>query len=506
MSQSEKTEKHLTIIAKQSSVVFISKILGYFLGFLLNLIIAKYFNVKIMGQYSLLETTIQIVVVFSVFGLNNGLTKYISRYNSVDDTKKVQQIIRIVFVYAAIFSLVGTIGVILLRKILATKVFASQELIIVFFYGSGLILPITFRRIYSGLYRGFKQIKHYIFATEVIRRIIFIVFLLTAIIFDLGNIIYIIVAWILSEVIVNLYLTKKSTDLGINWWSVLAVEPDKEKQLRTEIFHFSSTVIFISFVNFILGKIDRIMLGIYQSAESVGIYRIATLVVVLLGFFHDSSKGIFSSMISELYSSNQMDVLEELYSTITKWIIILSLPLTINIIIFSEVIMNFFGLEYVSGSLALIILALGHTVRISVGANGYILKMSGWEKIVLANNGLLALINIILNMILIPKLGMTGAAISTSLAIAVVNVMKIVEVSYFLDLIPYNKQYLHLAINLFCIVIISFSLSRWWSNLGVLILSTSITFVISIAISSLFINKLEKSLLNKLKNKLANIF
>jgi len=211
-------------------------------------------------------------------------------------------------------------------------------------------------------------------------------------------------------------------------------------------------------------------------------------------------------MISELYSSNQMDVLEELYSTITKWIIILSLPLTINIIIFSEVIMNFFGLEYVSGSLALIILALGHTVRISVGANGYILKMSGWEKIVLANNGLLALINIILNMILIPKLGMTGAAISTSLAIAVVNVMKIVEVSYFLDLIPYNKQYLHLAINLFCIVIISFSLSRWWSNLGVLILSTSITFVISIAISSLFINKLEKSLLNKLKNKLANIF
>jgi len=74
LNYSKEIEKHLTTITKQFGIVFTGKFIGYFLGFVSNFILARYFGPKILGQYTLILVTVNTLSVFTVFGFNNGLT------------------------------------------------------------------------------------------------------------------------------------------------------------------------------------------------------------------------------------------------------------------------------------------------------------------------------------------------------------------------------------------------------------------------------------------------
>jgi O-antigen/teichoic acid export membrane protein len=215
---------------------------------------------------------------------------------------------------------------------------------------------------------------------------------------------------------------------------------------------------------------------------------------------------IFSPIISEIYSSRKIKMLGDLYSTITKWIIIFTLPIVISIVFFSNTIMKFFGQAYTIGSSALVILALGQMINVFVGANGIILNMSGHERLLLINNISMAIINIIFNAILIPKIGILGAAISTGMSISIVNIVKLFEVKFLLGLIPYNKEYFFILINLLIICLSSFITKIYWNNIISVVIITIINMGISMLISYKFKSNLDEIMFEKFKRKIKAIF
>lgn len=73
---------------------------------------------------------------------------------------------------------------------------------------------------------------------------------------------------------------------------------------------------------------------------------------------------------------------------------------------------------------------------------GYLISMSGRTMISLANSfGVLAL-NLVLSFILIPRHGLLGAAIAASLALMVVNAIRLLEVRIILKIQPYSLDFL----------------------------------------------------------------
>jgi O-antigen/teichoic acid export membrane protein len=502
---SQEIEKHLTTVTKQSGIVFTGKFIGYIFGLVSNFILARFYGPKILGQFALVMVTVNIISIFTIFGFNNGLVKYISRYRITNKTKRLNEITKIAFTYGVLFSVIGAILLFLLKDIVANSIFKDSGLVNCLIYGSWLIIPLTLIKIFNGLYGGFKQLQYPVISNAIIGRIIFLIIVIISALLNFKNTPIVIASSLFAQILVVFYLVGKVSTLKIDFKNILLIPIDntlKEKKVKKEFLIYSSTLILVSFMNIILHRIDKIMLGIYMTSEVVGIYNITVTVAGLITFLLVSSNMIFSSVISELYSVNKIKMLGNLYSTITKWMIIFTLPIFIAILFFPDTILNFFGEAYTIGSTALVILALGQMINVFVGANGSILNMCGHEKLLLINNISVAIINIIFNAILIPKIGISGAALATGMSIAIINTVKILEVKFLFGIIPYNKEYYFILINLLVMCLSSFITKIYWNNIVSVVMVTVINIGLSIFISYKFKSNLDKIMFDKFKVKL----
>ncbi|GAG24168.1 unnamed protein product, partial [marine sediment metagenome] len=93
---------------------------------------------------------------------------------------------------------------------------------------------------------------------------------------------------------------------------------------------------------------------------------------------------------------------------------------------------SIFGKQFSAGATTLIILLCGQFCYILAGGTFYIFAMIGKPKIELFNAGILVFLNIGLNLLLIPKLNIIGAALSSAISILVVNIISSIETYIFL--------------------------------------------------------------------------
>jgi O-antigen/teichoic acid export membrane protein len=167
--------------------------------------------------------------------------------------------------------------------------------------------------------------------------------------------------------------------------------------------------------------------------------------------------------------------------------------------------MSFFGEKYIIGASTLFILGLAQLINTAVGANGYLMNMCGYEKVLLINDIFMAVINIILNYIMIPKYSIVGAAIATAISIASFNLFKVFQVKYYLNIIPFNRKYFHIIINISIISLFTYFIKGVSNNIIIVFFNTGLSMLMSFIISYLFKDELDEFLFNKFKKKLKKI-
>lgn len=191
------------------------------------------------------------------------------------------------------------------------------------------------------------------------------------------------------------------------------------KSLLVRSYHFIISGIMIS----IYGQMDKLMIGSYINEKEVGLYSAATTISTMLGFIPEA---IINSMRPVIFEASKVS--EELYLkrqkllyAITFW---LGVFFAIGITIFSTLIINIlYGKDYIGAKSALLVSAwyptfayLG-TARtpwtVINNKNKYTKRYVFWG----------AAVNLILNCLLIPKWGITGAAIATLIAEIVVSII-----------------------------------------------------------------------------------
>jgi len=209
-----------------------------------------------------------------------------------------------------------------------------------------------------------------------------------------------------------------------------------------QLLRFSLPTLFIGISYMLLTHTDRMMLGYFGNASQVGIYSAASVIskqmILILACF----LSIFSPIITHLYNFKMHETLNRLFKTITRWGLMLSLPFFFLVIIFSNAIMMMYGQAFIAGSTVLVILAVAQLVNISTGPVGLLLQMTGKQDIEFFNGLILLIINISLNLWLIPIYGNIGAAIATGVSLGLIHIARLLEVYLLLRLSPYDKRYL----------------------------------------------------------------
>lgn len=169
----------------------------------------------------------------------------------------------------------------------------------------------------------------------------------------------------------------------------------------------------------IYSQTSVVLLGWLASTEDVGIYRVATQGAVLVAFPLIAMNTVLSPMISRLYHAGDMARLQHLVTLGARAVLAAALPLVVVFIFFGERILELvFGQGYSGGALALAILCLGQLVNAATACTFSLLNMTGHERYTARGMAVAAIVNIVLNLVLIPWLGIAGAAISTAVCLA----------------------------------------------------------------------------------------
>tara|TARA_B100000123_G_C25634360_1_gene385942 strand:- start:39 stop:854 length:816 start_codon:yes stop_codon:yes gene_type:complete len=179
---------------------------------------------------------------------------------------------------------------------------------------------------------------------------------------------------------------------------------------------------------------DILMLGYFTSAETVGLYHPAARTAGLLQSLLMSFISIYAPMISQFHSEQNVNKMNEAYKLVSRWLLVFSIPISVVFVLFPGNILALFGQEYTASSSILIILTVATLIQAIFGAASPTLGMTGFPKIVLINTAIAFSMNFILNIFLIPKFGVEGAAFATLSTLSIVGCVRALQVRMILKM------------------------------------------------------------------------
>ena len=179
------------------------------------------------------------------------------------------------------------------------------------------------------------------------------------------------------------------------------------------------------------------MLGVMTSAEDVGVYNIALQGSMLVSFSLFAFNAVLAPNIARLNALGARTKLQRLLTLSTVGMSIIAGVTGIALFVGGEWLLErVFGQSYVRSYAPLCVLMLGQFINAAMGSVGFFLSMTGHEKDTMRATAASAVINLTLNLLLIPKLGILGAAIATSTSVATWNVILGVKLYRRLGLVP----------------------------------------------------------------------
>jgi O-antigen/teichoic acid export membrane protein len=145
--------------------------------------------------------------------------------------------------------------------------------------------------------------------------------------------------------------------------------------------------------------------------------------------------------ISSLLAKDEQHRASNLYHAATTWLMVPSWPAYVTVAVYAPLFMRIFGRDFASGRTALIILTLGSLSVIATGNNKIVLLMGGGSTLNLVSAGLALALNIGLNLLLIPRYGLNGAAIAYASSLVLDNIVTTTAVWVKLRLHPFGPGY-----------------------------------------------------------------
>ena len=130
-------------------------------------------------------------------------------------------------------------------------------------------------------------------------------------------------------------------------------------------------------------------------------------------------------LISEDFASGDISRLKSNYRLSTYWITILSLPIFAAIALFPAEILSLFGKEFYTGGGVLAVLAAGQAANAATGQCGYILMLTGRQKLFFVTSLISFVLDVAIAYIFIPRYGLIGAGIATFAATTGINIMRV---------------------------------------------------------------------------------
>jgi len=430
-----KMQSEISGAASNAALIGVGNITGNVLKYGNNLLIQRGFGAGPYGLYSLGMSMISLFVSVFNLGLDDAMVRYVSIYRA----KKRARSLRGLAVFCTLLSgLAGILGALIMLffapylAAIGGKPGVSQLLLLM----APLIPLMSMQSIWSSGMQGFKAFKSRILLQRLLVPGLLTLLLILVLIFFRGNILALVAAGFIS--------TLFSAALNLGFFSGMVSRfsgrGNASYELR-EWLGFALPNFLTSVVDTVLEATDTLLLAtLVTSLAPLGQYAAANKISNFIAMPLLTLNVTFAPTIAELFSKGEKEKLAVMFQVVTKWVISFSLPLCLICMLFSQSILAISGKSFVGAWPLLIALAVGNMMNAGTGPVGYMLLMTGHQKLSFINSIVAVVVNVVLGIFLTTRYGALGTAIATGLALAIVNLMRLLQVRLLLKIHPYRPD------------------------------------------------------------------
>jgi O-antigen/teichoic acid export membrane protein len=184
-------------------------------------------------------------------------------------------------------------------------------------------------------------------------------------------------------------------------------------------FAISLPILMVEGCYLLLTSTDILVLQQFRSPEDVAIYYAAVKTLALITFVHFAVAAAVGHRFSEYHVTDDRKRLESILSDSIRWTFWASLAASVLILALGRPLLWLFGTKFLDGYYLMFILAVGLMARAAVGPVERLLNMLGEQRACAAVYAFAFVLNLVLCVVLIPRIGVKGAAVATSTALIV---------------------------------------------------------------------------------------
>ncbi len=361
------------------------------------------------GDYSFLMSVFAIYMIFVSSGITDGVRKFLAEDRTAANWS--EHVVGFYFRLAAILAVGGAVLLLIAAQSGIVSSVFGDGLSIYFYALTLLVITAQFRDYARKTLMGF-GLERYSEPLKVLDKVGFVVVSIPLVYFGAG-VLGALAGHLFASILVaavGLALVNRRIPL-----SCVFSKPTSDFP-RREMFTFNSMSIVLVFLLMSLYHIDIVMLQQFRDSASVGNYRAALTLAEFLWFVPIALQTVYVHSTSELWSQNRHRKITELASRTTRYTFLVTAIMAVGLAALADVAVPvYFGAEAKPAIEPLLLLlpgALGFALARPILA---ISQGNGTLRYPVAATGIAAVINVILNAVLIPRYGMSGAAVATSI-------------------------------------------------------------------------------------------
>ena len=416
----------LTKTMKDIQWSFISLAISSFVHFLLRVVLGRELGASGLGLYTLVFTIYMFGMQFAAFGIGAALTKYVAEHN--ENLKKVEEFVSSGLIGSFISGL--TVGIILYlsSNAIAINFFHSPEMTHLLKITAFCFPFIALQKTALGTLNGLRKMNYFALVNIVQNVSVFVLSIIFVLLFKL-NVTGAVFGFVLPTIVMG--------PLALGFIKDFFKVPSKLfNTVLRELSWFGFYVVLANSVGIINTQIDSLLIGHFMNETEVGYYAVAVVLIQGILLLPGAIQRVTTPVIAGYHGKNEYENIKNVIKkTMVKTFLITILFSTLLVIFGRFLIGILFTEEFLPAYIPLLILVIGYSLYAPIISVGGVLSSIGKVNVAFRIAALCALMNTILNVILIPKFGIFGAATATSLSLMISVVIKL----YFIKRYIYIK-------------------------------------------------------------------
>lgn len=415
------TEDRSTELAIQSAITLFGNLGGKILGFLFLTVVTRIVSPAVFGIFIVALSVVRFTQGFADLNLHRAVDYFVPQYLDSDEPERAGSVVRRVIA-------LGTVSTIVCAVVVAATApwvgpIFEEDQVAVILPAVALVMPLMFYfRAGLAVFNSVKQMQYRVITRNIVRP-------LTKVLATVGFVVLVgglwglVVGYLLAlavAIVVAAVLILRTA----GWVRTTSAEPTDLQ----ELLEYSAPLMFAGVMYAVISQVDFLVVGYFLASERVAEYRVVFQLASNLTIFVGSVAPVFKPMIAEVSDDDR--ALRGQFQSAARWLALLTLPPAITMAVAPQPYLRLLFTETYAGTgagLAVTVLAVGYAIHAAVGPEGIVIEGIGRTRLSMVNTATFLAVNAVVDVLLVPRLGIVGAAVGTAAALATAVLLGVSE-------------------------------------------------------------------------------